>query len=184
MQKIPVPMEWFIAILAALTVPLSVYTQLPMWTTYVTWAGAFLVGPNEAIRKLFPTLIVGTVCGVVFFALAFTLDPIVGSIALTNSVLVFSMTLGLLYLARIPVFALVPGIFFGFTCYVGVALAAHVSTIPALLAPWVYTTIAMLLGPPLAWICVAPYLPREVQPEIKAGAESVVVPAENLSSSS
>ena len=106
-----------------------------MWATYVTWAGAFLVGPNEAIRKLYPTLIVGTVSGVIFFTLAFTLDPIVGSVALTNSVLVFAMTLGLLYLARIPVFALVPGIFFGFTCYVGVALAAHVSTISALFVP-------------------------------------------------
>ncbi|HVB80517.1 MAG TPA: DUF1097 domain-containing protein [Candidatus Binataceae bacterium] len=176
MQKNPIPMEWFIAILAALTVPLSVYAKLPMWATYVTWAGAFLVGPNEAIRKLYPTLIVGTVSGVIFFTLAFTLDPIVGSVALTNSVLVFAMTLGLLYLARIPAFALVPGIFFGFTCYVGVALAAQASTISALFAPWIYATIALLLGPPLAWISVAPYLPREVQPS----AESVVVPAENL----
>jgi hypothetical protein len=183
MQRNPIPMEWFIAMLAALTVPLSVYTQLPMWTTYVTWAGAFLVGPNEAIRKLYPTLIVGTVCGVIFFTLAFTLDPIVGSVALTNSVLVFSMTLGLLYLARIPVFALVPGIFFGFTCYVGVALAAQVSTIPALFAPWIYATIALLLGPLLAWVSVAPYLPREVQAEVKAAAESVVVAGEKLSSS-
>lgn len=177
MRKNPVPMEWYIAILAALTVPLSVYTRLPMWTTYVTWAGAFLVGPNEAIRKLFPTLIVGSVSGVIFFALAFTLDPIVGSVALFNSVLVFAMTLGLLYLARVPAFALVPGIFFGFTCYVGVALAAQVTTIPSLFAPWVYGTIAMLLGPPMAWISVAPYVPREVEPV----AESVVVPAEKVS---
>jgi hypothetical protein len=176
MQKNPIPMEWFIAVLAALTVPLSVYAGLPMWATYVTWAGAFLVGPNEAIRKLFPTLIVGTVSGVIFFALAFTLDPIVGSVALTNSVIVFAMTLGLLYLARIPLFALVPGIFFGFTCYVGVVLAAQASTIPALIAPWVYATIALLLGPPLAWLSVAPYSPREVQ----AGSDSLA-PAENLS---
>lgn len=176
MQKNFIPMEWFIAILAALTVPLSVYTKLPMWTTYVTWAGAFLVGPNEAIRKLFPTLIVGTVCGVIFFSLALTLDPIVGSVALTNSVLVFSMTLGALYLARIPVFALVPGIFFGFTCYVGVALAAQASTIPALFAPWMYATIALLLGPPLAWLSVLPYVPKEFQEK----APRVVIPAENL----
>ena len=91
MQKNFIPMEWFIAILAALTVPLSVYTKLPMWTTYVTWAGAFLVGPNEAIRKLFPTLIVGTVSVWSSFRWHFTLDPIVGSVALTNSVLVFSL---------------------------------------------------------------------------------------------
>ena len=177
MQKNFIPMEWFIAALAALTVPLSVYASLPMWATYVTWAGAFLVGPNESIRKLFPTLIVGTVSGVIFFALAFTLDPIVGSVALTNSVLVFVMTLGLLYLARVPMFALVPGIFFGFTCYVGVVLAAQVTTIPALFGPWVYATVALLLGPPLAWLSVAPYLPSEVQPT----TESVVVPAENVS---
>ena len=183
MQKNPFPMEWFIAILAALTVPLSVYTQLPMWTTYVTWAGAFMVGPNEAIRKLFPTLIVGSVSGLIFFSLAFTLDPIFGSVALVNSVLVFSMTLGLLYLARIPMFALVPGIFFGFTCYVGVVLAAQVSTIPALFAPWAYATAALLLGPPLAWVSVAPYLPREVEVAARTVADSVVVAAENLSSS-
>ncbi len=176
MQKNPIPMEWFIAILAALTVPLSVYAKLPMWATYVTWAGAFLVGPNEAIRKLYPPLIVGPVAGVIFFTVAFTRVPIVGSVAVTIRVLVFAMTLGLLYLARIPAFALVPGIFFGFTCYVGVALAAQASTISALFAPWIYATIALLLGPPLAWISVAPYLPREVQPS----AESVVVPAENL----
>ena len=181
MRKNPIPMEWYIAGLAALTVPLAVYTKVPTWATYVTWAGAFLVGPNEAIRKLYPTLIVGTVCGVIFFVLAFTFDPIVGSVVLPNSALVFGMTLGLLYLARIPVFALVPGIFFGFTCYVGVALAAQVSTIPALFGPWVYATIALLLGPPLAWLSVAPYVPSEVQAEIKAAAGNVAIPAENVS---
>ncbi len=178
MQKNPIPMEWYIAVLAALTVPLAVYAKVPTWATYVTWAGAFLVGPNEAIRKLYPTLIVGTVSGVIFFVLAFTLDPIVGSVALTNSLLVFSMTLGLLYLARISVFALVPGIFFGFTCYTGVALIAQASTISALFVPWVYATIALLLGPPLAWLSVAPYLPREVKVEVAAA--NVVAPAESL----
>jgi len=180
MQKNPIPMEWYIAFLAALTVPLSVYANLPMWATYVTWAGAFLVGPNEAIRKLYPTLIVGTVSGVIFFTLAFTLDPIVGSVALTNSVLVFAMTLGLLYLARIPVFALVPGIFFGFACFVGVALAARVGTIPALFVPWLYATGALLLGPPLAWVSVVMYLPSEVEAQVEAQGPSpaVVVTAE------
>ena len=181
MQKNLIPMEWFVATLAALTIPLFVYAKLPIWATYVTWAGAFLVAPNmEGIRKLYPTLIVGTVSGVIFFMLAFTIDPIVGSVALPNGVIIFMMTLALLYLARIPAFGLIPGIFFGFACYVGVALAAQASTIPALFVPWIYATGALLLGPPMAWLSVVMYVPRELQ----AGAPRVVVPAENLSSPS
>ena len=173
MQRNPIPMEWYIATLAALSVPLSVYTNLPMWTTYITWAGAFLVGPNEGIKKLYPTLFVGTVSGVVFFILAFTLDPMLGSVALVNSALVFSMTLGLLYLARVPMFALVPGIFFGFAGFVGMVLSAHVTTIGGLFAPWLYATAAMLLGPPLAWLSVYPYVPVEMQ---QARAHVAVAP--------
>ena len=178
MQRNPIPMEWYIAVLAALTIPFSIYTELPIWATYITWAGAFLVAPNmEGIRKLYPTLIVGTVAGVVFFALTFKLDPLVGSPTLLNTLIVFAMALGLFYLARVPVFALVPGIFFGFSCYVGIVLAAHVTTTPALFKPWVQATIALLLGPPLAWLSVAPYVPREMQP----GAERATVSAEKAS---
>ena len=119
MQKNLIPMEWFVATLAALTIPLFVLANVPVWATYITWGAAFLVGPNEAIRKLYPTLIVGTISGVIFFTLALTIDPIIGLVALPNSLIAFGMTLGLLYLARIPVFALVPGIFFGFACFVG-----------------------------------------------------------------
>jgi hypothetical protein len=182
MQRNLIPMEWFIATLAALTIPLFVLANVPVWATYVTWAGAFLVGPNEAIRKLFPTLIIGTISGVIFFALAFTIDPIVGRVALPNSAIAFVMTLGLLYLARIPFFALVPGIFFGFACFVGVALAARASTIPALFVPWLYATGALLLGPPLAWLSVVLYLPSEAESqvpgEVQAPTSSVVVTAE------
>ncbi len=178
MHKNLIPLEWVCAALAALTIPLFVFAKLPIWATYVTWGGAFLVAPNlEGIRKLFPTLIVGTVSGVIFFALAFTIDPIAGAVALPNSAIVFVMTLALLYLGRIPAFALIPGIFFGFACYVGVALAAQAHTIPALFIPWVYATAALLLGPLMAWLSVALALPREVQ----ASADSSVVPAENLS---
>ena len=182
MQKNLIPMEWFVATLAALTIPLFVLANVPVWATYVTWAGAFLVGPNEAIRKLYPTLIVGTISGVVFFTLALTIDPIIGLVALPNSLIAFGMTLGLLYLARIPIFALVPGIFFGFACFVGVALAARVSNIPALFVPWLYATGALLLGPPLAWVSVVMYLPSEAEPqvpgEVQAPTSSVVVTPE------
>ncbi len=142
----------------------------------------------EGIKKLYPTLIVGTVAGAIFFALTFKIDPIVGSVALANSLIIFVMALGLFYLARIPVFGLIPGIFFGFACYVGVALAAQVTTIPALFVPWLYATVALLLGPPLAWLSVLPYLPSgvkaEAQVEVQTPNPSVVVPAENLSSPS
>ena len=89
MQKNLIPMEWFIATLAALTIPLFVLANVPVWATYVTWAGAFLVGPNEAIRKLYPTLIVGTISGAIFFMLALTIDPIIGLVALPNSLIAF-----------------------------------------------------------------------------------------------
>ena len=96
MQKNPIPMEWYIAFLAALTVPLSVYANLPMWATYVTWAGAFLVGPNEAIRKLYPkspniiynigysarSSRVGS--EVMFFSKGMKIPPLVGPIQVTE----------------------------------------------------------------------------------------------------
>jgi hypothetical protein len=178
MQKNLIPLEWVCATLAALTIPLFIYAKLPIWATFVTWAGAFLVAPNmEGIRKMYPTLLVGTVSGVVFFALTFTIDPIAGSVVLANSAIVFVMSLALLYLARIPVFALAPGMFFGFACYVGVALAAQANSIPALFAPWIYATIALLLGPILAWLSIALTFPREVQ----ISTDRIAVPAENLS---
>ena len=185
MPRNPIPMEWYIATLAALTIPLFVCANIPIWATYVTWAGAFLVGPNEAIRKLFPTLIVGTISGVVFFSLAMVIDPLIGLVALPNGIIAFVMTLALLYFARIPAFALVPGIFFGFACYVGVALERHPATISALFVPWLYSTGALLLGPPLAWLSVAPYLPAKVENELDAGevqpaSARVAAPAENI----
>src|SRR5271155_238044 len=178
MRKNPIPMEWFVAALGALTVPLFVYGKVPIWATFVTWAGAFLIGPTfESMRKLFPTLVVGTVSGVIFFALVFTIDPLTGLVALPNSIIVFVMTLALLYLARIPIFGLVPGIFMGFACFVGVTLSAQASTIPALFVPWIHATLALLLGPILAWLSVAPYLPREgaSAEKVQSSAESVVV---------
>ena len=182
MQKNFIPMEWFVATLAALTIPLFVLANVPVWATYITWGASFLVGPNEAIRKLYPTLIVGTISGVIFFTLAFTIDPLVGLVALPNSLLAFGMTLGLLYLARIPVFALVPGIFFGFACFVGVALSARVSAIPGLFVPWLYATGALLLGPPLAWVSVVMYLPNEVEnpaeSEVQGRSAAPVINAE------
>ncbi len=181
MQKKLIPIEWVCATLAALTIPLFVYAKLPIWATYVTWGGTFLVAPNmEGVRRMFPTLIVGTVSGVIFFALAFTIDPIAGSVVLANSAIVFVLALALLYLARIPALALVPGIFFGFACYVGVALAAHANSIPALFAPWVYATIALLLGPILAWLSVALTFPREEQASADGAAAK---PAESELSS-
>ncbi len=178
MLKNSIPMEWYIAVLAALSIPLGVYTNLPIWATYVTWAGAFLVAPNlEGIRKLYPTLILGTVSGAIFFALTFRIDPMVSAPTLANALIIFAMALGLFYLARVPLFGLIPGIFFGFSCYVGVAMAAQASTIPALFAPWVHATVALLLGPPLAWISVLPYVTREMQP----GAERAAVASEKAS---
>jgi Protein of unknown function (DUF1097) len=183
MPRNPIPMEWYIATLAAFTIPLFVCANIPVWATYVTWAGAFLVGPNEAIRKLFPTLIVGTISGVVFFSLAMIIDPLIGLVALPNSIIAFVMTVALLYFARIPAFALVPGIFFGFACYVGVALERHPATISALFVPWLYSTGALLLGPPLAWLSVAPYLPVKVEDALDEGQTAntgVAASAENL----
>ena len=164
MRKHLIPLEWVCAFLAALTIPLFVYAKIPVWATYVTWGGAFLVAPNmEGIRKMFPTLIVGTISGVIFLALTFTLDPIVGAPVLANSIIVFVMALALLYLARIPALTLVPGVFFGFACYVGVALAAQANSIPGLFAPWIYSTAALLLGPVLAWLSIVLTFPREVE---------------------
>lgn len=156
MQKHLIPLEWVCATLAALTIPLFIYVKLPIWATFVTWAGAFLVGPNmDGVKKLFPTLILGSLSGVLFFSVAFKFDPLIGSALIGNIIIVFLLTLALLYLSRISIFSLAPGIFFGFACYVGVALTAQVSTIPALFAPWVYATGALLLGPPLAWLSIA-----------------------------
>src|SRR5271168_2150272 len=113
MKKRLIPLELVCATLAALTIPLSVYLKLPIWATFVTWGGAFLVAPNmEGIRKMFPTLILGTVAGLIFFVLAFTIDPITGSVVLANSAIVFVIALILLCLGRLPGLVLVPGIFF------------------------------------------------------------------------
>jgi len=178
MKKRLIPLELVCATLAALTIPLSVYLKLPIWATFVTWGGAFLVAPNmEGIRKMFPTLILGTVAGLIFFVLAFTIDPITGSVVLANSAIVFVIALILLCLGRLPGLVLVPGIFFGFACYVGVATAAQVHTIAGLFVPWMYATAALLLGPILAWLSVALTLSREVE----TSSESVVVPDEKLS---
>ncbi|HTY56548.1 MAG TPA: DUF1097 domain-containing protein [Candidatus Binataceae bacterium] len=172
MQKRLIPLEWVCAVLAALTVPLFVYAKLPIWATFVTWGGAFLVGPNVyGIRRMFPTLLLGSVAGVIFFALVFLIDPITNSVVIANSAIVFVLALALLYLGRLPIFVTVPGIFLGFASYIGVALAAQVHTIPSLFVPWIYAIVALLLGPILAWLSVALTFPR-VEPE---SADSVAV---------
>jgi hypothetical protein len=178
MKKRLIPLEWVCATLAALTIPLSVYLKLPIWATFVTWGGTFLVDTNmRGVRMMFPALILGSVAGVIFFVLAFTIDPIVGSAVIANGAIVFVIALALLYMGRIPAFGLVPGIFFGFACYVGVAIAAQATTIGALFVPWIYAIVALLLGPVLAWLSVTLTFSSEVEPAV----DNVVIPTENLS---
>lgn len=152
-----IPLEFTVAILAGLTIPLFVHASLPIWALFVTWGGTFLLGkPNpEGIKAMTPPLIAGTIFGAIFLGLLFTIDPIAGSNAeLANCILLFVVVLVVMYLAKIPALAVIPAMFFGFACMVGVAFVMKAGSVQELMAPWIYATVAVLLGPVFAWLSI------------------------------
>jgi hypothetical protein len=118
------PREISASLLAMLTVPMSLApTHLPPWAVFVSWAGTFAAGgpKPETLRKLAPVQPLGSVTAMVIVLLFGVADDIVSPgtpTVIAEMVIIFTLNSAMIFVGRvIPLFAFIPGMFFGFASY-------------------------------------------------------------------
>ncbi|MFJ3958097.1 DUF1097 family protein [Arthrobacter sp. NPDC090010] len=109
-------------ILAVGAVPLSVFTQVPAWGIFLGWSAASLfptrAPATQTLRVLILCLTFGGVCGAVMLLLqdlAFSLAAPGTPPWLCSVAILIPLNPLMLFVARSPAFASVPGIFIGFS---------------------------------------------------------------------
>src|SRR5579883_1400263 len=113
------PAEIVASVLAATTVLIALPPlNLPTWAIFISWAGTFAAGgPNLTVmRRIWPVMPVGSFFAMLI-ALAFTQASHYYSgttLIIAQMTILFFLNTCLMALARLPIFAFIPGMFFGF----------------------------------------------------------------------
>src|SRR5260370_32270357 len=116
------PIEIVASLLAATTVIISLPPwSLPPWAIFISWAGTFAAGgPNATVlRRIWPSMPVGSTFAM-FISIAFERAShyYAGtSLVIAEMTILFVLTTLLMCTARLPAFAFIPGMFFGFASY-------------------------------------------------------------------
>lgn len=156
------PLEFSIAILAALTLLLTLSPlNFPIFGIFIFWAGAFLLSsPNlEGVKKMVPPAILGTIFGVGTFLLFQFAAPLAGGSTilglLINMVILFVVVALLVYCARIAIFSTIAAAFCSFAVFVATAAGGFGLPPHNLFNFWLAATLMCCLGPFFAWASVA-----------------------------
>src|SRR5207245_4654864 len=124
MSSLRPPAEIVASLLAATTVIISLPPlNLPPWAIFISWAGTFAAGgPNaNVLRRIWPAMPVGSTFAMLI-AIAFeqASDRYAGAaLVIVQMTILFVLNTCLMCVARVPLFAFVPGMFFGFASYFG-----------------------------------------------------------------
>lgn len=131
--------------------------HLPPWAIFIGWAGAYFIGgPNlTAMKKLWATMPVGSTYALIIVLITGAFSPFgtsdLGEAGFTAVVIVV-VNIALMYTGRLKLFALIPGMFFGFASFFATFYGGF-GWDPG--NPWVawISVIAMnLLGLVYAWV--------------------------------
>src|SRR5438046_3090687 len=116
------PAEIVASLLAATTVLISLppLNLLP-WAIFISWAGTFAAGGPSAsvLQRIWLAMPVGSTFAMLI-AIAFeqASHHYVGTVlVIAQMTILFVLNTGLLCMARISLFAFIPGMFFGFASY-------------------------------------------------------------------
>ena len=184
-MRLRLPHEISASIVAFATVFLLLSPlHLPTWAIFITWAGTFLQGgptPANAVKMITATT-AGAGFGVVAVLLNRATDTMFGtgefSQILALAVVIFVINATLLTTGRIPAFALIPGMFFGFASLFGTYFGGFGFDAGNLGAAFVSSASMSALGPLCAYLGLTlMFAPAEAGAEPPPALEPTPKPA-------
>jgi hypothetical protein len=166
-MRIRLPHEVSASIVAFSTVFLLLSPlHMPTWAIFITWAGTFLQGGPSIANAV--QMITATTTGAAFGVAAVLINRETGTLfgtgefaqILALAVVIFFVNGTLLATGRIPMFSLIPGMFFGFASLFGTYFGGFGFDAGHLGAAFVSSAAMSALGPLCAflgvWLMFAP----------------------------
>jgi Protein of unknown function (DUF1097) len=159
MTRLRLPSEIVASLLAITTLLFGVVAfNLPAWALFVGWAGTFAAGgPTAAVtRRLWITMPVGATTAL-FIVLGFQeASALFTGTAnfVADAAILFTFNTAQLYLARLPMFAFPPGMFFGFASYFAMFFGGFGPSAHNPFAAWIACLLMNALGPIYAYLNV------------------------------
>lgn len=151
------PAEIVASLLAVTTIFISMPPwNLPPWAVFVSWAGTFAAGgpKPEVLRKLWTTMPIGSITAcLITLGFLWSGSHLSGNAALiAQCVILFCLNGLMMSLGRLPAFAFVPGMFFGFACFFATMFGGFGPVPQNPLAALVAVVAMNALGPVYAWL--------------------------------
>ncbi|MER7174761.1 DUF1097 domain-containing protein [Streptomyces mesophilus] len=178
-----IPHEIVASVLAATTAFIGGNAlHLPPWAIFIAWAGTFLLGgPNLAnAKRLWCAMPMGSTFALIIVLLETNAGTAFGESQLARNffaalcILVVNTTL--MYTGRLPLFSLIPGMFFGFASYFATFFGGFGYDAGNAWSAWVCVIAMNALGPVFAWLSVRLAFPVGVQSVEPVGPVESVEP--------
>ena len=153
------PAEIVASLLAATTVIISLPPlNLPPWAIFISWAGTFAAGgPNaNVLRRIWPAMPVGSTFAMLI-AIAFEQASKYysgTSLIIAQMTILFVLNTCLMCVGRIPLFAFIPGMFFGFASYFATLFGGFGPVAHDPYMAWIAVVPMNALGLLYAWLTV------------------------------
>lgn len=175
-----IPHEIVASILAGITAFIGgTALNLPPWAIFIGWAGTFLLGrPTLAnAKRLWAAMPAGSTFALIIVLIDQHIGTVLGKGQLAQdavlAVIIFVVNSALMYTGRVKVFALIPGMFFGFASFFATFFGGFGFAPTNPWAAWVSVVVMNFLGPVFAYLSVRLAFPRKE--ENAAASEQVGV---------
>jgi hypothetical protein len=180
-MRFRLPHEVSASIVAMATVFLTMSPLgMPTWAIFITWAGTFLLGGPSRANAV--KMITATTTGAGYGVIAILLNQATGTMfgegtfgkTLALGVVIFVINGTLLATGRIPFFACIPGMFFGFASLFATYFGGFGFAAGTLAGAFVSSAAMCALGPLCAFLGLrlmfAPAVPepKRTAPELQA----------------
>ncbi|NBE55586.1 DUF1097 domain-containing protein [Streptomyces sp. YC537] len=157
-----VPHEIVASVLAATTAFVGgTALHLPPWAIFISWAGIFLLGGPTLFhaKRLWCAMPVGSSYALLIVLAETNAGTAFGDGRLARNAFaalcILVLNSALMYTGRIPLFSLVPGMFFGFASYFATFFGGFGYDPGNPWAAWVCVVAMNALGPVYAWLSMA-----------------------------
>jgi uncharacterized protein DUF1097 len=154
-----VPHEIVASILAATTAFVGGNAlHLPPWAIFIGWAGTFLAGgPHLAVMKrMWATMPVGSTYALIIVLVDTHYGEALGTSTFAKdamlALIILVVNTGLMYTGRIPLFSLIPGMFFGFASFFATFFGGFGWDQGNAWVAWIAVIAMNALGPVYAWL--------------------------------
>lgn len=132
--------------------------HLPPWAIFIAWAGTYLAGGPHlaAMKSLWATMPVGATYALIIVLIDERIGDLLGTSTLARdamlALVILVVNTALMFTGRIPTFALIPGMFFGFASFFATYFGGFGWDTSNPWVAWVCTIAMTALGPIYAWL--------------------------------